>query len=115
MRVITLASAGLVMAAAVACSSAHELAAPIRPTAPDLIVNGSPTGSSYGSVGALLFDLNGDGILNGDDEFCTGSLISPTVFLTAAHCVVTPYTPAGSQFYVSFAPDLYAKNFKVIK
>jgi hypothetical protein len=27
---------------------------------------------------------------------------------------VTPYTPPGSQFYVSFAPDLYAKSIKVI-
>ncbi|HEX2722035.1 MAG TPA: trypsin-like serine protease [Gemmatimonadaceae bacterium] len=78
------------------------------------IVNGEPTGSAYGNVGALLFDYWKNGV-SGDDQWCTGSLITPTIFLTAAHCVVTPYTPAGSQFYVSFSSDLYAKSFKYIK
>jgi hypothetical protein len=86
----------------------------VAPDRPHLIVNGYPTGNLYPSVGALLFDYNKDGKINGDDQWCTGSLISPTVFLTAAHCVVTPYTNAGSQFYVSFAADLYAKSIKVI-
>ncbi len=69
-----------------------------RPTsiaAPDgirAIVNGEPTGSAYGNVGALLFDYGNNGI-SGDDEWCTGSLIAPTIFLTAAHCVVSSYTP----------------------
>ncbi|MBA2628380.1 MAG: trypsin-like serine protease, partial [Gemmatimonadales bacterium] len=50
-----------------------------------------------------------------DDELCTGSLISPTVFLTAAHCVYPDrVTPAGTQFYVSFAPDLYARSMRYI-
>lgn len=79
------------------------------------IVNGTPTGSSlYPSVGALLFDYDGNGVIDGDDEFCTGSLITPTVFLTAAHCIDTPWTSDASQWYVSFAPDLYARNLKVI-
>jgi hypothetical protein len=103
------------MTGVISCTSAHDVSAP-RPTGgPDYIVNGTPTGTSYGSVGALLFDYNGDGVINGDDEWCTGSLISPTVFLTAAHCVISSYTPPGSQFYVSFSPDLYAKNAKFIK
>src|SRR5215210_6744474 len=76
----------------------HPIAAP--PTA-SFVVNGQPTGNLYPNVGALLFDYGNDGI-TGDDEWCTGSLIAPTVFLTAAHCVITPYTPPGSQFYVSF-------------
>jgi hypothetical protein len=80
---------------------------------PSFIVNGTPAGGAYPSVGALLLDFGKDGV-NGDDALCTGSLISPTVFLTAAHCVVGPYTPPGSQFYVSFASDLYAKGMKVI-
>ena len=103
------------LAALAACSNGRELAPTAVPNGPSRIVNGAPTGASYASVGALLFDLNRDGILNGDDEFCTGSLISQTVFLTAAHCVVTRYTPAGSQFYVSFAADLYGGNVKPIK
>lgn len=82
---------------------------------PSFIINGTPTGSAFPSVGALLFDFNADGAIDGDDEWCTGSLIAPTVFLTAAHCVISVYTPPGTQFYVSFSPDLYAGSFKFIK
>lgn len=81
---------------------------------PSFIINGTPTGSDFASVGALLFDYNADGVIDGDDEWCTGSLIAPTVFLTAAHCVISSYTPPGSQFYVSFSSDLYARSFRYI-
>ena len=93
----------LLIVAACADQSARSIAAP---ESPSLIVNGQPTGNLYPNVGALLFDFFKDGV-TGDDEWCTGSLITPTIFLTAAHCIVTPYTPPGSQFYVSFSPDLY--------
>lgn len=86
------------------------------PNRPSLIVNGEPTGELYESVGALIFDWwEPLGVVNGDDQWCTGSLVSSTVFVTAAHCVVGPDTPPGSQFYVSFAPDLLARNIKIIK
>jgi secreted trypsin-like serine protease len=106
-------SLGAIAVLAGACteSRSREIAAPDGVSA---IVNGTPTGDAYGNVGALLFDYDQNGI-SGDDEWCTGSLIAPTIFLTAAHCIVTPYTPAGSQFYVSFASDLYAKGMKAIK
>lgn len=94
-----------------ACSDRPSFIA--APVGVSFIVGGEPTGSDYGNVGALLFDYRKNGI-SGDDEWCTGSLITPTVFLTAAHCVITPYTPAGSQFYVSFSPDLFAKSFRYI-
>jgi hypothetical protein len=95
----------------VACTDRPQpISAP--PTA-SFIVNGQPTGNLYPNVGALLFDYGNNGI-TGDDEWCTGSLIAPTVFLTAAHCVITPYTPPGSQFYVSFSPDLFAKSFTYV-
>jgi hypothetical protein len=105
----------LALAALVVTACSDPVGAPRTANAPpSLIVNGTPTGSAYASVGALMFDYDANGVLDGDDEWCTGSLISPTVFLTAAHCVVTPYTPPGSQFYVSFAPDLYAVGIKVV-
>jgi hypothetical protein len=101
-------------AAAMACTDRPTPTA--IPDRPSPIVNGEPTGSAYPSVGALVFDWwEPLGVINGDDQWCTGSLISPTVFLTAAHCVVGPDTPSGTQFYVSFAPDLLVRNAKFIK
>lgn len=67
------------------------------------IVNGEPTGSAYGNVGAVMFDFASDG-LDADDWFCSGSLIAPTVFLTAAHCL--EFLPAKAQIYVTFKPTV---------
>jgi hypothetical protein len=77
------------------------------------ITNGTPTGAgSFQNVGALLFDFDENHVIDGNDELCTGSLIAPTVFLTAGHCL--SFLPAGSTLYVSFAPDLYAAGITVI-
>jgi hypothetical protein len=103
LKTVAVIGSTFLIVAACADQSARSIAAP---ESPSLIVNGQPTGKLYPNVGALLFDYRKNGI-TGDDEWCTGSLIAPTIFLTAAHCIVTPYTPPGSQFYVSFSPDLY--------
>jgi secreted trypsin-like serine protease len=97
-----------------ACTDTPSTAPRAVPPDAHPIVNGTPTGDLYASVGALLFDFDRNG-LSGDDEWCSGSLIAPTVFLTAAHCVVSSFTPPGTQFYVSFAPDLYASDAVFIK
>jgi V8-like Glu-specific endopeptidase len=47
------------------------------------ITNGGPDGSGHPEVGALLAQ---QAFSDGTWEECTGTLISPTVFLTAAHC-----------------------------
>jgi hypothetical protein len=104
------------VASALALAACHDPAAP-RLVAPDGvrgIQGGAYAGSSYPSVGALLFDYDANGRLDGNDEWCTGSLVAADVFLTAAHCIVTPYTTAGSEWHVSFAPDLFAKGIKTI-
>jgi hypothetical protein len=97
-----------------ACADAPSSAPRPAPSDANYIINGTLTGNAYASVGALLFDYNGNGITGGD-QWCTGTLVSPTAFLTAAHCVTGTYTPAGTQFYVSFAPDLNASNATFIK
>src|SRR5918999_200009 len=104
-----------VLAALTALAACGEVTtptdAPLSAPGARFINGGTPTGSAYGSVGALLMDFDGNGVLNGDDLDCTGTLVSPTVFLTAGHCI------AGledGQFYVTFAPDLYAKRVPVI-
>jgi V8-like Glu-specific endopeptidase len=47
------------------------------------ITNGGPDGSGHPEVGALLAP---HAFSDGTWEECSGTLISPTVFLTAAHC-----------------------------
>ena len=47
------------------------------------ITNGAPDGNGHPNVGALLAPV---AYSDGTWATCTGTLISPTVFLTAAHC-----------------------------
>ena len=47
------------------------------------ITNGGPDGNGHPEVGALLAP---HAFSDGTWEECSGTLISPTVFLTAAHC-----------------------------
>ena len=98
---------GLAVAAALCALAAcgESATEPLRaPRGPSGIINGTPTGSSFGNVGALMVDFDGNGKIEGLDQDCTGSLISPTVFLTAAHCV--EFLPAGYPVYVTFDPTL---------
>jgi secreted trypsin-like serine protease len=112
MRLARYAALAATAMCAIACADRATPTAPaVAP--PNAIYGGQPTGASrFSSVGALLYDFDANGAINGDDEDCTGSLVSPTVFLTAAHCV--DFFPPNAQLYVSFAPDLYASGIKVI-
>jgi secreted trypsin-like serine protease len=53
------------------------------PSLASAITNGTPDGESHPSVGALV---GTKAFPDGTWSYCTGTLISPTVFLTAAHC-----------------------------
>lgn len=89
---------------AIACADPGAPTA--RPIEPLLVTNGAPTGpAAFQAVGALLYDFNRNGAWDGDDALCTGALIAPTVFLTAAHCV--NWLPAGSALAVTFDDALY--------
>ena len=62
----------------VVCVAALTLTTPA-----DAITYGAPDGNGHPSVGALLAQV---AYSDGTWEMCSGTLISPTVFLTAAHC-----------------------------
>jgi secreted trypsin-like serine protease len=51
------------------------------------IVYGEPDDGAHPYVGSIVRDADNNGTL---DQRCSGSLISSTVFLTAAHCVAGP-------------------------
>jgi V8-like Glu-specific endopeptidase len=60
------------------------------------ITYGQPDGNRHPQVGALVGTFNGQNY-----PYCSGTLISPTVFLTAAHCDVgtsTVYVTFDSKF-----------------
>jgi secreted trypsin-like serine protease len=67
---------GLVIAAAIA--AALVIAAPAG-----AITNGTPDGNRHPNVGGLVAP---EQYPDGTWLYCSGTLISPTVFLTAAHC-----------------------------
>ncbi len=61
------------------------------------ITSGSLDGGGHPAVGLLLADRG-----NGPEPDCSGSLISPTVFVTAAHCTGDL---ASARVWVSFDPQ----------
>jgi secreted trypsin-like serine protease len=66
------------------------------------ITYGTPTGSAYPHVGGLVTTSQRTGE---EYVYCTGTLISPTVFLTAAHCDLGTGTAC-----VTFDPQLTEKS-----
>lgn len=62
------------------------------------IINGQPDGDAHPYVGALVGDFDGEKV-----TICSGTLISPTVFVTAGHCTDF-FQDEDVPTYVSFDP-----------
>jgi secreted trypsin-like serine protease len=67
------------------------------------ITFGQPDGTLHPNVGALLADYDPDS--PGPDILCSGTLIAPMVFLTAAHCTAFLEAEGITQVWVTFAPS----------
>jgi hypothetical protein len=95
------------LAAAVAAAAVLPLVA-----SPALaITNGAPDGNAHPEVGALIAD---QAYSDGTWAYCSGTLISPTVFLTAAHCGDPGQTTARVSFdsqYVAGRSKLYVGRY----
>jgi hypothetical protein len=65
------------------------------------VVNGSPDNGRHPYVGMAVWFPTGDP--SGGFELCSGSLVSATVFVTAAHCF-----PDGAQVIVDMKEDAFA-------
>jgi len=64
------------------------------------ITNGKPDGNAHPNVGALYARAPGHQL----QQFCSGSLVAPGIFLTAGHCVAVINSVPGAQMFVTFAP-----------
>lgn len=73
--------AAAVSLAASACADQPSPVSPLANTEPLPIISGQPDQGAHPYVGLLVFDD-----ANGPAWRCTGSLLSPTVVLTAGHC-----------------------------
>ena len=72
----------------------------------DAITYGQPDGNGHPNVGAIVAEYIRPGV---KDLFCSGTLIAPTVFLTAAHC--TAFLEAnGLAAYVTFDGEYTAHS-----
>jgi secreted trypsin-like serine protease len=80
--------------------AATVLAALLPASPAGAIINGTTDGTRHPSVGGLVNATQYD---DGTWLYCSGTLISPTVFLTAAHC-----GEDGERVQVTFDPDYEA-------
>ena len=83
-----------------ALAATATLAALALPASAGAVTNGTPDGNGHPNVGGLVSPTQ---YSDGTWLYCSGTLISPTVFLTAAHCAED-----GERVGVTFDPDYQA-------
>lgn len=71
------------------------------------IINGNIDNNRHPNVGALFFEY--DPNKPGVDRACSGTLISSTIFLTAAHCDPS-YNTSNDEVWITFDEDVEPVN-----
>jgi secreted trypsin-like serine protease len=66
------------------------------------ITNGQPDGNRHPNVGLMVVNFG-----SGPEPWCTGTLIAPTRFLTAAHCIAFLQQFGGTVDGVTFDPQTF--------
>ena len=101
-RLVGLTLAGLVPLLT-SCADDRATGPLAPPSSPNAIVFGAPdVANTYSNVGAFIIQAPNGRIYS----ICSGTLIAPTVFLTAAHCTAyfeAVLAPEGYTAYVSFS------------
>jgi secreted trypsin-like serine protease len=71
------------------------------------ITGGQPDGNGHPNVGLMVVDFG-----SGSQPWCSGTLIAPTYFLTAAHCIAPLQQFGGTVTGVTFdpKPDITARR-----
>jgi secreted trypsin-like serine protease len=85
------------LAAAAVVATSLGLAA----SAPGITSNGTYDGNTHPNVGAMVYLSPSTGLYR---IICSGSLIAPTVFLTASHCTAALEARGISDVWVTFDP-----------
>lgn len=74
------------------------------------ITNGQPDGTRHPNVGLMIVSIPG----SGEVPWCSGTLIAPTYFLTAAHCIAFLQSIGGTVTGVTFDPVFDSSTSPVI-
>ena len=88
------AAAGLLLLSACEGNGTGTTTAPMAPTAPSLITHGSLDGAGHPAVVLIIMDIAGAPAYR-----CSGTLLSPTVVLTAGHCTGEPGEFSGMRIF----------------
>ena len=82
-----------VLLAAVACQLQHDNASPDTMETQTQSIIGGAVDTRYPAIGVLMVNKSG--------QFCTGTLVTPTFILTAAHCIsaASNYVKQGSKIF----------------
>lgn len=87
---------GFILLAVAACAPDNAASKLTAPNTPSLITNGTIDASNtFANVGAFIVQQKSNGEVF---PICSGTLIAPTVFLTAGHCTAFFATLSASDF-----------------